>query len=110
MASVPASGTCLIRVEVQSCVLLLTVITGRRGGAELDLVADGHGTLALRENVTVDLWLAADWAQRLLDGTARAEDLAVVPWFDGALTLLTGWDDDWVVVERERLRQRMLHA
>jgi hypothetical protein len=31
MASVPASGACLIRVEVQCCGLLFTVITDRHG-------------------------------------------------------------------------------
>jgi DNA-binding SARP family transcriptional activator len=34
----------------------------------------------------------------------------VPDWNPEALSLLPGWYDDWVIVERERLRQRLLHA
>lgn len=82
----------------------------RLRGAGFDVVEADNASVSLRQTVTVDVRLAAEWAERLLTGRAWADDLAAVPWFADSLTLLTGWDDDWVVLERERLRQRMLHA
>lgn len=80
----------------------------RRAGIDV-LLAD-KWSLALRPDVLVDVHLMDEWATRLINGTAPAADLAVPPsWSDG-LELLPGWYDDWVLTERERLRQRMLHA
>jgi DNA-binding SARP family transcriptional activator len=67
-------------------------------------------SLALRADVLVDLHLMDQWATRLIDDTASAEDLAVPPFWADMLDLLPGWYDDWVLMERERLRQRILHA
>jgi DNA-binding SARP family transcriptional activator len=50
------------------------------------------------------------WANRLIDGTAQGDDLAVSSTWVEALDLLPGWYDDWALIERERLRQRTLHA
>jgi DNA-binding SARP family transcriptional activator len=33
-----------------------------------------------------------------------------MPWESDFIDLLPGWYDDWVLVERERVRQRLLHA
>jgi two-component SAPR family response regulator len=51
-----------------------------------------------------------EWATRLINGRGREDDLAVSPSCIDALNLLPGWYDDWALMERERLRQRMLHA
>lgn len=80
----------------------------RRAGIDV-LVAD-KWSLALRVDVLVDLHLMHQWATRLIDGTASAEDLAISPSWADVLELLPGWYHDWVLMERERLRQRMLHA
>lgn len=80
----------------------------RGAGVEL-LDADG-GTLALRPDVLVDLRLASEWALRLIKGDPRPSDLDDTSWQAAALDLLPGWDDDWVLFERERLRQRLLHG
>jgi len=80
----------------------------RRAGIDV-LLAD-KWSLALRTDVYVDLHLMDQWATRLINGTASAEDLAISPPWADVLELLPGWYDDWVLVERERLRQRMLHA
>jgi len=80
----------------------------RRTGIDV-LLAD-KWSLALRPDVLVDVHLMDQWANRLIGGTASAADLAVSPSWADVLELLPGWYDDWVLVERERLRQRVLHA
>jgi DNA-binding SARP family transcriptional activator len=45
-----------------------------------------------------------------LHGTAVADDLTLDRVPADALDLLPGWYDDWVIIERERIRQRVLHA
>ena len=67
-------------------------------------------TVGLKDGVGVDVREVHAWAGRLISGTARVEDLAVQPSWVDALDLLPGWCDDWVLYERERLRQRTLHA
>ncbi|MFF0014101.1 BTAD domain-containing putative transcriptional regulator [Streptomyces sp. NPDC005374] len=73
------------------------------------LQVDKYG-LALREDVLLDVRLVADWASRLLTGSATAGDLKATPSTMDALDLLPGWYEDWVLMERERVRQRLLHA
>ena len=80
----------------------------RRAGIDV-LLAD-KWSLALRPDVAVDAHLMDQWATRLIDGTASTADLAVSPSWAEVLEFLPGWYDDWVLVERERLRQRMLHG
>lgn len=80
----------------------------RRAG--IDVLNADKCSLALRADVLVDLHLMDQWATRLIDDTASAEDLAVPPFWADMLDLLPGWYDDWVLMERERLRQRILHA
>ncbi|MFJ2005152.1 AfsR/SARP family transcriptional regulator [Streptomyces chartreusis] len=62
------------------------------------VVASGGDTLSLSDTVTVD-------ARALDDG---APDTPPALLFQG--DLLPGWDDDWILFERERLRQLRLHA
>jgi DNA-binding SARP family transcriptional activator len=82
----------------------------RLNGAGIRLLsADKHG-LTMRDNVLVDVHLVGSWAARLLADSASEHDLKVMPWGIDALDLLPGWYDDWVVMERERVRQRLLHA
>ena len=73
------------------------------------LTADKHG-IALHGNTLVDLRIVGAWAARLIKGSASHEDLAIMPWGIDAVDLLPGWYDDWALVERERIRQRLLHA
>jgi DNA-binding SARP family transcriptional activator len=80
----------------------------RRAGIDV-MIAD-KCSLALNADVLVDLHVIDQWATRVIEGTAIDSDLAIsVSWTD-ALDLLPGWYDDWVLMERERVRQRMLHA
>ncbi|WP_214406934.1 AfsR/SARP family transcriptional regulator [Pseudonocardia lacus] len=80
----------------------------RCAGVEL-LEVDG-GTLALRPDTTVDVRLASEWAMRLIQGRHRPTDLHGTGWQAAAMDLLPGWYDDWLMFERERLRQRLLHG
>lgn len=72
------------------------------------LVRDVGGVLALSPEVRVDVRGFAASARRVVD------DEAPFPRdFDAVLRageLLPGWYDDWVLFERERLRQLRLHA
>lgn len=80
----------------------------RRAGINV-LIAD-KGSLGLRAHVIVDLHLIDQWATRLIQGTASGRDLVISPSVFDALDLLPGWYDDWALMERERIRQRVLHA
>jgi DNA-binding SARP family transcriptional activator len=78
--------------------------------AGIDLVDSDKQGLMLRPGTAVDVSVVWDWAERLADGTAAQSDLHAVNWRNAALDLLPGWYDDWVIFERERIRQRLLHA
>jgi DNA-binding SARP family transcriptional activator len=80
----------------------------RRAG--INVVVADKWSLALSAEVLVDLHLTEQWATRLIEGRAGEHDLAVAPSVADALDLLPGLYDDWVLMERERIRQRILHA
>src|SRR6516165_7807643 len=65
----------------------------RRAGINV-LVAD-KWSLALHSHVIVDLHVMDQWATRLIEGSAFAQDLAISPSVADALDLLPGWYDDW---------------
>ncbi|WP_045300125.1 AfsR/SARP family transcriptional regulator [Saccharothrix sp. ST-888] len=82
----------------------------RLRAAGIDILDSDKYALKVREHTVVDLYVLCDWAGRLIDGTATAGDLCALKWRADALDLLPGWYDDWVLIERERIRQRLLHA
>ena len=83
----------------------------RLRSAGIDVLVDSdRTTVCLGDDVDVDVDGLRGWADRVIDGTAAAGDLAWRPPAPEALDLLPGWYDDWTVLERERLRQRVLHA
>jgi DNA-binding SARP family transcriptional activator len=65
--------------------------------------------LSLAAGVRVDVRELSDWAERVRDPHAGVEDVTVPP---AVLRgdLLPGWYDDWVLLERERVRQLRLHT
>jgi DNA-binding SARP family transcriptional activator len=73
------------------------------------LVTVSGEALCLAADVHVDVHELTVWARRALDPCATADDLTET---DLALPgeLLPGWYDDWVLLERERLRQLRMHA
>jgi DNA-binding SARP family transcriptional activator len=78
--------------------------------AGIDLVESDKHSLRLRPGTVVDVSLVCDWAIRLVDGSATQADMCVANWRTDAMELLPGWYDDWVIFERERIRQQLLHA
>lgn len=82
----------------------------RLNALPMPLVTVDRSTVALRPEVLVDVRLLCEWAARAISGELHAEDYAHTPWDVGRLDLLPGWQDDWLVLERERIRQRLLHA
>lgn len=80
----------------------------RRAG--INVLAADKCSLELGAHVLVDLHLMEEWAARLIEGRAAGRDLAISPSVADALDLLPGFYNDWVLMERERIRQRILHA
>src|SRR4051812_32663709 len=82
----------------------------RLNRARIDVLVADKQSLSLRHDVVIDLRVVSEWATRLIAGQPTAADLAILPAGIDALDLLPGWYDDWVLLERERVRQRLLHA
>ena len=73
------------------------------------LIQVSGGALFLAPGVRVDVRELCDWAARALDPRVAVEELAV-PAAGLRGDLLPGWYDDWVLLERERLRQLLVHS
>lgn len=82
----------------------------RLQGAGVDLVDSTGDGLAIVDGLTVDVRLLLDWIQRIVAGRPRPGDLELGRWMEDGLCVLPGWHDDWLVIERERLRQGLLQA
>ena len=80
----------------------------RRAG--INVVVSDKCSLMLSSEVLVDLHVMDQWATRLIQGTEVGNDLAISSSLADALDLLPGWYSDWALMERERIRQRILHA
>jgi DNA-binding SARP family transcriptional activator len=77
----------------------------------LPVIETNRTHVRLARHVVVDLHEVMDRARRLVAGWSD-DDGVVEDMFLGTLTaeLLPDWDDDWVIVERERVRHLRLHA
>jgi DNA-binding SARP family transcriptional activator len=65
--------------------------------------------LSLSTNLSVDVRELMRLAHRAM-GRSVAEDKKTIPTLLRMGELLPGWFDDWILVDRERLRQLRLHA
>jgi DNA-binding SARP family transcriptional activator len=79
----------------------------RQSGHEL-VQTDGQ-RLWIADGLAIDAREAAAWAQRVLEGTTHPDDDGLAA-FPLAGELLPDWYDDWVLLERERLRELRVHA
>jgi DNA-binding SARP family transcriptional activator len=82
----------------------------RLRGAGIDVLHTDKCTLYLDPELSVDITQLSRWATEVIDGSADGWDLGKPDLNREALDLLPGWYDEWVIFERERLRQRLLHA
>jgi DNA-binding SARP family transcriptional activator len=73
------------------------------------LITASSGTLSISPDVLVDVHELTEWAQRSLD-PCRATDSITTADLGLSGELLPGWYDEWVLLERERLRQLRMHA
>jgi DNA-binding SARP family transcriptional activator len=64
-------------------------------------------SLSLTSQAHVDVAELTGWARRAMDPAWPAE---VSPMPGTAMELLPGWYEDWLLLERERVRQLVLHA
>jgi DNA-binding SARP family transcriptional activator len=78
--------------------------------AGIDVIATDKRSVMLVPGTAVDVHTIAEWAGRLISGQAQPGDFDIGQLPADACELFPGWSDDWVVLERERLRQRVLHA
>lgn len=77
----------------------------------MQIVTDNGVSIAISPSVDVDYWTSFEWMRRILDGCAHPDDLHLDPTSPALCAeLLPDWYDDWVHAERERMRQRLLHA
>jgi DNA-binding SARP family transcriptional activator len=82
----------------------------RLKSAGLDVLECDKRTLSLRRKTIVDVSIVCEWAARLVSGCATQDDLFVANWRGDTLDLLPAFYDEWLIFERERIRQRLLHA
>ncbi|MFV0260685.1 MAG: BTAD domain-containing putative transcriptional regulator [Acidimicrobiales bacterium] len=73
------------------------------------LVEATDQSVALGPGVRHDIDGFQVWSDRVIDGRGRLDDLDA-DWIDAGYQLLPGWYEDWLEPERERTRQRWLHA
>ncbi|MDR7081037.1 DNA-binding SARP family transcriptional activator [Arthrobacter ginsengisoli] len=78
--------------------------------AGIDLFTTDKWAVTLYEGIRVDVQEVSAWADRLLLDDPGPDDFKFIRHGVEALNLLPGWYDDWIILERERLRQRVLHA
>lgn len=79
----------------------------RRAGCPI--VRDLGDQLRLDPAVSVDVRELVELAHRLFDGSEQGDEERLTFVAQGG-ELLPDWDDEWVAVERERIRQLRLHA
>ncbi len=82
----------------------------RLNALPMELINVERTSVSLRQDVLVDVRLLGDWAARIISGERLDDDLRHTPWDLGGLELLPGWQDDWLLLERERIRQRLMHG
>jgi DNA-binding SARP family transcriptional activator len=66
--------------------------------------------LSLSLGITVDVREAYALASRVLDQSITLSDLGSNPTSSFVEDVLPDWNDEWVLIERERFRQARLHA
>lgn len=82
----------------------------RLKGAGIEVLSADKFVLTMCASTVVDVTALCEWAGRMISGCATGPDLRVTQFDPEAVDILPGWYDDWVICERERIRQRLLHG
>jgi DNA-binding SARP family transcriptional activator len=82
----------------------------RLKGAGIEVIEASKAVLSLKPGTITDTHQLCDWAARAIEGRVTDADLRILHWDPEAADILPGWYDDWVICERERIRQRLLHG
>jgi DNA-binding SARP family transcriptional activator len=82
----------------------------RLRGADIGVIDADKCSLALADDVGVDVDDLRTWSDRVLCGSPGPRDFSHMDEKGLGLKLLPGCYDDWALIEGERLRQRLLHA
>jgi DNA-binding SARP family transcriptional activator len=88
----------------------LRSVLWRLRGTGAGVVESDKSAVWLHPSTGTDVASVRLWAARLIEGRAGPDDLHTSWWHPEAIHLLPGWYDEWIVYERERLRQQVLHA
>jgi DNA-binding SARP family transcriptional activator len=78
--------------------------------AGIQVIEADKSCVGMRRGAITDIQALDGWANRIIHGNPNDSDLHIPQLISQAVNLLPGWYDDWVVSEREFLRQRLLHA
>jgi DNA-binding SARP family transcriptional activator len=106
LRAVVAGSLWLDKPERVACASLRSALWQlRRSG--LDIVAVTPGHLQLSSSLVVDVWELMTHAQQVIHGAGR---LSPQPHHLLTGELLPDWYEDWVIIERELIRQVQLHA
>jgi DNA-binding SARP family transcriptional activator len=95
--------------EERATANLRTVLWRLQGTCQVLVTDAPNGSLSLAAGVEADHQRLRGWAQRLHRGEPRPGDLDV-DLAELSSELLPAWYEDWVLIERERVRQWWLHA
>jgi hypothetical protein len=68
--------------------------------AHTGVVQAARDRIWLKDDILVDYRMITDQARRLLRGSVDPEDLMNVPLDPFEAELLPGWDEDWLVIDR----------
>lgn len=82
----------------------------RLGRLRARIVERTSDCLAIAPGVQVDIWDLSASADRILAPGSSLHDPTAATHLAWASEILPGWDDPWLVIERERYRQLRLHA
>jgi DNA-binding SARP family transcriptional activator len=82
----------------------------RLRSAGIEMIEADKTVLWLTPGTVTDVQQLCDWAGRAIEGRGSDTDLHILQWNPEAADILPGWYDDWVICERERIRQRLLHG
>lgn len=78
--------------------------------AGIQVIEADKNCVAMRRGAITDIQALDGWADRIIHRKPISPDMHIPQLIAHAIDLLPGWYDDWVVSEREFLRQRLLHA